>query len=114
MAERQAPGWEATGWDWFAGTTAADAPGSVAACFARCFAGADGARVLAHLRALTLDRALGADASDAALRQLEGQRRLVLTLIALAARGRSSPAAPGQIPPTAAVPLPEGESSHGR
>jgi hypothetical protein len=37
---------------------------------------------------MTLERALGPDASDAALRQLEGQRRLVLTMRALVNRGR--------------------------
>ena len=64
---------------------AGDLPG----CFARCFRGGDGARVLAHLRALTLDRALGPNATDAQLRHLEGQRALVSTILALVARGRS-------------------------
>ncbi|PWC56033.1 hypothetical protein TSO221_02995 [Azospirillum sp. TSO22-1] len=56
--------------------------------FARCFAGPDGARVVAALRAMTVERTLGPDASDAALRHLEGQRALVATILALAARGR--------------------------
>lgn len=80
---------EPAGWDWFTGggrpSGAADDP---APSFARCFAGPDGARVLAALRAMTLERALGPDATDAALRHLEGQRQLVVTILALAARGR--------------------------
>lgn len=79
----------AAGWGWFDATTL-DAVDNVetAAAFARCFATPDGARVLATLTAMTLERALGPDASDAALRQLEGQRRLVLTMRALVNRGR--------------------------
>jgi hypothetical protein len=56
--------------------------------FARCFAGPEGEKVLAHLRALTLDRALGPDASDAMLRHLEGQRQLVTHILAQIERGR--------------------------
>ena len=67
----------------------ADPSDPIAACFARCFQGGDGARALAHLRGLTLDRALGPQASDAQLRHLEGQRALVSTILALVARGRS-------------------------
>ncbi|WP_051340867.1 hypothetical protein [Azospirillum halopraeferens] len=76
------------GWAWFA----ADAPSvpddDPAPVFARCFAGPDGRRVLAVLTAMTLERTLGPDAGDAALRHLEGQRRLVATILALVARGR--------------------------
>lgn len=83
---------DSAGWDWFAGTGrpagAADDP---APSFARCFGSPDGARVLAVLRAMTLDRALGPDAPDTALRHLEGQRQLVATILALAARGRDAP-----------------------
>lgn len=76
------------GWDWFAedGDPSQGARRDLAACYRRCFSGSDGARVLAHLRALTLDRALGPGASDAALRHLEGQRHLVLGILRLAAR----------------------------
>ena len=57
---------------------AADVPDwRLAAAYRRCFAGAEGALVLWHLRQVTLDRALGPDVSDAALRHLEGQRALV-------------------------------------
>lgn len=77
----------ASGWSWFdaAGFAGTD---DTAAAVARCLATPDGARLLAVLRALSLDRALGPDATDAALRHLEGQRALVITLLALAARGR--------------------------
>lgn len=80
------------GWDWFAGPGRPPAPAEdPAPSFARCFGSSDGARVLAVLRAMTLDRALGPDAPDAALRHLEGQRQLVATILALAARGRDAP-----------------------
>ncbi|WP_042701259.1 hypothetical protein [Azospirillum sp. B506] len=93
MADR--PMIERTGWDWLEPPLSSDpAPASAsdadpAPSFARCFAGTDGARVLAVLRAMTLDRALGAEASEAALRHLEGQRQLVATILALVARGRA-------------------------
>ncbi|WP_142849977.1 hypothetical protein [Telmatospirillum sp. J64-1] len=83
-----------TGWDWFSAPAAPDdgpqavAPGDIESVFARCFAGTDGERTLAHLRAMTLDRCLGPDASDAALRHLEGQRHLAAHIIALVQRGR--------------------------
>lgn len=67
----------------------ADPAHDIARCFARCFGSEDGIRALAHLRALTLDRALGPQASDAQLRHLEGQRALVSLILALTARGRS-------------------------
>lgn len=79
----------AAGWGWFdTSPPEADSDFETAAAFARCFSSPDGARVLATLSAMTLERALGPDASDAALRQLEGQRRLVLTIRALVNRGR--------------------------
>ena len=46
-------------------------------------------RVLGFLKAMTLERAVGPEASDAALRHLEGQRQLVTTILALVARGCS-------------------------
>ncbi|CAO3399070.1 hypothetical protein GBZ48_25420 [Azospirillum melinis] len=93
MADR--PTIEQAGWDWLEATlpadpqTAAAADADPAPSFARCFAGSDGGRVLAVLRAMTLDRALGPDAPEAALRHLEGQRQLVATILALVARGRA-------------------------
>lgn len=89
---------ERAGWDWLEalpsdGPDIAEVPAEAstdpAPSFARCFAGADGLRVLAVLRAMTLDRALGPDAPEAALRHLEGQRQLVAAILALVARGRS-------------------------
>ncbi|KAA5605522.1 hypothetical protein F1188_11230 [Roseospira marina] len=59
---------------------------------ARLFAHDDGRRLRAHLHALTLARHLGPDASDAALRHLEGQRALVAHLDRLIDEGRGSPA----------------------
>jgi len=56
--------------------------------FARCLASRDGQVVLAYLRSVTVERALGPDAEAAALRHLEGQRQLVHRIAALAARGR--------------------------
>lgn len=56
----------------------------------RLFATPDGRLLMAHLRRTTLDRALGPQAGDAALRMLEGQRSLVLSLLALS-RPPSSP-----------------------
>jgi hypothetical protein len=81
----------AAGWRWFDGAGAEPKDQETAAAFARCFSTPDGARVLGTLTAMTLSRALGPEASDAALRQLEGQRRLVLTVRALAERGREGP-----------------------
>ncbi|ANC92416.1 hypothetical protein A6A40_11175 [Azospirillum humicireducens] len=86
---------ERAGWDWLeAPLPTAPIPGAAgetdpAPSFARCFSGGDGTRVLAVLRAMTLDRALGPDATEAALRHLEGQRQLVATILALVARGRT-------------------------
>lgn len=75
-----------SGWGWFTATPIP--PDDLAASFARCFASPDGTRVLGHLRALTLDRALSPTVSDAALRHQEGQRALVAAMLALVARGR--------------------------
>jgi hypothetical protein len=80
------------GWSWF--DPAPPPPGeddrrALARSFARAFSGADGEAVLAHLSALTLERCLGPDSSDAALRTLEGQRLLVAHILALAAQGRA-------------------------
>ncbi len=78
------------GWSWFAPTPApaAEPPRELCRDAARLLATADGERLLAHLRALTVERRLGPEASEAALRHLEGQRALVAHLEALAARGR--------------------------
>ncbi len=80
---------DSAGWGWFDGAAAPPGhPDDPSPSFARCFAGPDGQRVLATLRAMTLDRALGPDAPEAALRHLEGQRQLVAVILALTARGQ--------------------------
>ncbi|WP_456341095.1 Bbp19 family protein [Varunaivibrio sulfuroxidans] len=48
----------------------------------------DGEKVMAHLSAVTLDRALSPLAADSVLRHLEGQRQLVAHIKALMRRGR--------------------------
>jgi hypothetical protein len=53
---------------------------------ARVFSTGDGPRVLAHLRAMTLERCLGPDAKAKALRHLEGQRQLVLYIQSMVKR----------------------------
>ncbi|WP_259780967.1 Bbp19 family protein [Aestuariispira ectoiniformans] len=62
---------------------------SLARDFVRTFESDRGQRVLNYLRRQTVERALGADANDAALRLIEGQRLLVLKIESLIARGRS-------------------------
>ncbi len=81
-----------TGWRWFEETgnpVDSESQPGIEKCFARCFARADGRQVLDHLRAMTTERVLGPDASDAALRHLEGQRHLVAAIAGLVARGRA-------------------------
>lgn len=56
--------------------------------FARLFTTDDGRKVLAHLQAMTFQRALGPGCADQQLRYLEGQRSLVATILRLIDRGR--------------------------
>jgi hypothetical protein len=63
------------------------APDEAPHVFARLFAGGDGARALAYLRALTLDRAMGAHVTSEQLWHLEGQRYLARHIIKLVERG---------------------------
>ena len=91
------------GWDWF--ETAGASPDDVAAAhqadselaraFGSCFRGSHGSRVLRHLRALTLDRALGPESPDTLLRYVEGQRQLVAYICALVERANQGPIAAG-------------------
>ncbi|TAN57879.1 MAG: hypothetical protein EPN26_02180 [Rhodospirillales bacterium] len=60
----------------------------LAPLFARVFRDGDGVRALEHLKAMTLERHLGPEASDAQLRHLEGQRHLVNHILSLVRRGR--------------------------
>jgi hypothetical protein len=82
---------EKSGWTWFdpppPPPDAAERQ-ALARAFTRAFAGPDGQSALDHLRMLTVQRCLGPDASDAALRCLEGQRQLVHHILSLVERGR--------------------------
>lgn len=89
------------GWSWFErGESTPHTPGDAApdlpdadrdlrVAYARCFSGADGEKVLAHLRALTLERAFGPDTPGRTLRHIEGQRQLVAYIIAQYRRGHA-------------------------
>ena len=80
------------GWTWLdssAGLHGDEAALLLARQAARLFATPDGQAILQHLKSMTIDRCLGPEAGDNALRHLEGQRHLVLHLLALAARGRA-------------------------
>lgn len=85
------------GWAWFQPPHATtddptlphDADTEIARAFARTFAGPDGERAMAYLRAITMERALGPQAPDATLRHLEGQRQLVVHILGLTERGRN-------------------------
>jgi hypothetical protein len=57
--------------------------------FTRLFSSDDGRKVLAHLQAITFQRALGAATSDEQIRYAEGQRSLVATILRLIDRGRN-------------------------
>lgn len=78
------------GWGWFDGELAKD-PSDLELCraYARCFAGPDGAVVIAHLTRSILDRRLPPNVSDAELRHLEGQRFAIGGVIAMVERGRA-------------------------
>lgn len=56
--------------------------------YARTFCTPSGARVLAHLRKITIERVLGANATDAELRGLEAQRSLIHQIENLTNRGK--------------------------
>lgn len=94
-----------TGWSWFernapGGSEPSSSQDEVSAeqndpdralrvAYARCFATPEGEKVLTHLRAVTLERVLGPDASAPMLRHLEGQRQLVSSMAAWVERGRT-------------------------
>jgi hypothetical protein len=56
--------------------------------YAKTFSGASGQRVLAHLRQITIERVLGANATESELRSLESQRMLVHQIETQVSRGR--------------------------
>lgn len=77
-------------WPLWPGAGASDEAGAdLARAYARTFREADGARVLAHLRALTIERRVPPDAGEALLRHVEGQRHLVALIESLVVRGRA-------------------------
>lgn len=92
---------ERKGWSWFERPASEqdvrmdvadglpDADRDLRVAYARCFSGPDGEKVLAHLRALTLERAFGPDTPAQTLRHIEGQRQLVAYIIAQCRRGRA-------------------------
>jgi len=55
--------------------------------YVRAFKNEAGDKVMRHLQAITVDRVIGPDASDALLRHVEGQRQLVKYIANLAERG---------------------------
>jgi hypothetical protein len=67
---------------------------SIAQLAARVLGGGEGDKFLQWLRTQTKEMALGPEASDSALRHLEGQRALVSRIEALVARGRKAMATP--------------------
>ncbi len=58
--------------------------------FAHTFSGASGVAVLEYLRRITVERTLGANATDAELRTLEGQRALVHQIENMIQRGQGN------------------------
>ena len=56
--------------------------------YAKTFSGTSGQRVLAHLRQITIERALGPNATESELRSLESQRMLVHQIELLVSRGQ--------------------------
>ena len=56
--------------------------------YARTFCTLSGARVIAHLRKITIERVLGANATDAELRGVEAQRALVHQIENMIDRGK--------------------------
>lgn len=61
---------------------------SIALCLAGLFSGGSGEEALAWMRRITIDRELRPDATEAELRDLEGQRRFVRRLCNMIERGR--------------------------
>ncbi len=56
--------------------------------YARTFCTPSGARVMTHLRKITIERVLGANATDAELRGLEAQRSLIHQIENMIERGK--------------------------
>lgn len=62
----------------------------IARSYARCFGGPDGQAVLEHLHNITLFRITDPMMDGVALRQLEGQRQLVLFICQQVAKARQN------------------------
>jgi len=88
------PGFD-SGWAWFdvapQETKDLERPSGITEdllnAYVRTFRSEAGCQVMKHLRAITTDRVIGPDASDALLRHLEGQRHLVKYIANVAERG---------------------------
>ena len=65
-------------------------PDDVSKAYARCFAGKDGQLVLEHLHQITVFRVTDPALHTAALRQLEGQRQLVLFVCQQIAKAKTA------------------------
>ncbi|NJN71290.1 MAG: hypothetical protein HC801_14155 [Nitrospira sp.] len=84
-----------SGWAWFeegseVAKTEEPTPGAerdLLLAYARFLHTENGRRIMRHLKAITVDRVLGPDVSEAMLRHLEGQRQLVSYIEVLAERG---------------------------
>ena len=61
---------------------------NIAQDFARTFCTPSGARVIAHLRKITIERVLGPNATDAELRGVEAQRALIHQIENMIERGK--------------------------
>ncbi|MDR0449163.1 MAG: hypothetical protein LBG89_01730 [Rickettsiales bacterium] len=59
--------------------------------YTQCFNTHPGAQVLKHLRSITIERYLGANATEAELRTLEAQRALVHQIETQIERGKNNP-----------------------
>lgn len=58
--------------------------------YAKTFSNDAGAIVISHLRRITIERVLGANATESELRSLEGARALVHQIESLILRGRQN------------------------
>ncbi len=58
--------------------------------YAKTFSTDEGAIVISHLRRITIERVLGANATESELRSLEGARALVHQIESLILRGRQN------------------------
>ena len=62
----------------------------IARDYARAFSGVSGRAVIAHLRAMTVERRMGLDATDAQLRWVAAQAALVHQIEQMITRGQET------------------------